>query len=76
MIPVFSSIQKHKMGKVGRDLWRSYDPTPLLKHGHFKQVAQNQVQAASEDLQYLISIHEYFKFCKSFTVFSLFYLDL
>lgn len=75
MIPVFSSIQKHKMGKAGRDLWRPSGPTPLLKHGHLKQVAQNHVQVASEDLQYLISIQEYLKFWKSFTVSSLFYLD-
>jgi len=36
---------------VGRDLWGSSSPTPLLKQGHLQQAAQDLVQAALEYLQ-------------------------
>jgi len=36
---------------VGRNLWRSSSPTPLLKQGHLKQVSQDLVQAGFEYLQ-------------------------
>ena len=36
----------HRMVEVGRDLWRSSGPTPLLKHGHLEPVAQDYVQMA------------------------------
>ena len=29
---------------MGRDLWRSSGPTPLLKQGHLEPVAQDHVQ--------------------------------
>ena len=35
---------------VERDLWRSPNPTTLLKHVHLEQAAQNSIQA---DLTYL-----------------------
>lgn len=43
--------QNHRMVKVGRDLWRSPGPTPLLRQGHLKQVAEVHVQSAFEYLQ-------------------------
>ena len=36
---------------VGKDLWRSSSPTPLLKQGHLEQAAQDCVQAGFEYLQ-------------------------
>ena len=39
------------MVEVGRDLWRSFGPTPLLKQGHVEGVAQDCVQMAFEYLQ-------------------------
>jgi len=36
---------------VGRDLWGSSGPTPLLKQGHLQQTAQDLVQAGFEYLQ-------------------------
>jgi len=44
-----SFFQTHRIADVYRDLWRSL--CPLLKQGHPEQVAQDQVQAGSEDLQ-------------------------
>jgi len=41
----------HRMAEVGRDLWRSSGPSPLLKQDHLEQVAQDHVQMASEYLQ-------------------------
>jgi len=39
------------MVEVGRDPWRSFDPTPLLRQGHLEPVAQVHVQMAFEYLQ-------------------------
>ena len=39
------------MIEVGRDLWRSSGPRPLLKQGHLETVAQDHVQTAFEYLQ-------------------------
>lgn len=36
---------------VGRDLWRSSDPSSLLKQGHHEPLAQDHTQEAFEDLQ-------------------------
>jgi len=36
---------------VGRDLWRSPSPNPLLKQGHLEQAAQDLIQAGFEYLQ-------------------------
>jgi len=36
------------MVEVGRDLWRSSGPIPLLKQGHLEPVAQDCVQKAFE----------------------------
>ena len=41
----------HRKLEVGRDLWRSSGPTPLLKQGHLELAAQDHVQMASEYLQ-------------------------
>jgi len=35
---------------VGRDLWGSSSPSPLLKQGHPEQAAQYHVQASFEYL--------------------------
>jgi len=43
--------QSDGMVKVGSDLWSWSCSTPLLKHGHLKQVAQDHVQMAFEYLQ-------------------------
>ena len=40
------------MVEVGRDLYRSSGPTPLLKQGHLDLVAQDHVQMAFEDLRW------------------------
>jgi len=39
------------MVDVGRDLWRSCGPIPLLKQDHLDPVAPDHVQMAFEDLQ-------------------------
>ena len=36
---------------IGRDLWRSSSPTPLLEQDHLEHVAQDRVQAGFEYLQ-------------------------
>lgn len=38
------NTQNHRMVEVGRDLYRSSGPNPLLKQGHLKPVAQDHVQ--------------------------------
>ena len=43
--------QNHRMVEVGRDLWRSSGPTPVLKQGHLELVAQAHGQMAFEYLQ-------------------------
>ena len=45
---VTTESQNHKMVEVGRHLWRSSCPTPLLKQGHLQAVAQDHVQTAFE----------------------------
>ncbi|XP_062444747.1 putative E3 ubiquitin-protein ligase UNKL isoform X3 [Rhea pennata] len=37
--------ENHRMGKVGRNLWRSSSPTSLLKQGHLEHVRQDRIQA-------------------------------
>jgi len=44
-------IQNHTTVKVGRELWRSSSPTPLLKQGHLQPVSQDHDQTAFEYLQ-------------------------
>jgi len=39
------------MLEIGRDLWRSSGPSPLLKQGHLEPIAQDHVQTSSEYLQ-------------------------
>lgn len=39
------------MAEVGKDLWRSSVPTPLLEQGHLQLLAQGRLQAAVEGLQ-------------------------
>jgi len=39
------------MVEVGRDLWRSPDPTPFLKLGHIQQAVPDRIQVAFEYLQ-------------------------
>lgn len=41
--------QNHRVVEVGRNLWRSSGPTPLLKWGHPEPVAQDPVQMAFGD---------------------------
>lgn len=36
--------QKHRTDGVGKGLWKSSSPTPLLRQGHQEQVAQDSVQ--------------------------------
>ena len=43
--------QNHRMVGVGRDVCGSSSPTPLPKHGHLQQAAQDLVQAGLEYLQ-------------------------
>lgn len=38
--------QNYRMVEVGRDLWRSSCPGPLLRQGHPEPVAQDHVQAS------------------------------
>lgn len=39
------------MPEFGRDLWKLYGQTPLLKPGHFELVSQDHIQMAFEYLQ-------------------------
>lgn len=39
------------MAEIGRDLWRSSGPTPLLKQGHIQLVAQDHTQTGFEYTQ-------------------------
>lgn len=41
----------HSMDEVERDLWKSADPTSLLKQGHIKSVSQDHVQKVFQYLQ-------------------------
>jgi len=43
--------QNHRLTEVGRDLWRSSGPTPLIKQGHLEPVVQDHVQTGFEYLQ-------------------------
>uniref|UniRef100_A0A8B9PTS4 Tectonin beta-propeller repeat containing 2 n=1 Tax=Apteryx owenii TaxID=8824 RepID=A0A8B9PTS4_APTOW len=43
--------QNHRIAEVGRDLWRSSSPTPLLKQGHLEHIVQDRIQACFEYLQ-------------------------
>jgi len=36
--------QNHRMIEVGRDLWQTRGPTPLLKQGHLELVARDCIQ--------------------------------
>ena len=45
---VNTKSQNHRMVGVGRDLWASSSPNPLMKPGHLAQVAQDFVQAGLE----------------------------
>ena len=47
----FRTVQSHRMVDVGRDLWRSSGPTPLLKQGQLEPVAQDHAQTAFGYLQ-------------------------
>ena len=48
--------QNHGTVTVGRDLWGSSSPTPLLKQAHLQQVAQDCIQADFECLQRRLTI--------------------
>ncbi|PKU47740.1 hypothetical protein llap_1940 [Limosa lapponica baueri] len=50
--PFFTILisEHHRMVEVGRDIWRSSSPTPLLKQGHPEQVTQDHVPSAFEYL--------------------------
>lgn len=43
--------QKHRRVEVGRDLWRSFFPTPLLEQCYLEPVAQDHYQMACEYVQ-------------------------
>jgi len=43
--------QNNRKAVVGRDLWRSSCPTPLLKQDHLEWLAQDHVQMAYQYLQ-------------------------
>ena len=47
----FTESQNHRMAGFGKDLSGSSSPTPLVKQGNLKQVAQDCVQAGLEYLQ-------------------------
>jgi len=51
MCRLWALSQNHKIVEVGRDLWRSPGPNPLLKQGHLELVAQDHIHTASEHLQ-------------------------
>jgi len=51
VLAVLLCSQNHRMAEAGRDLWRSFCPTPLLKQGHLELVAQDNVRMAFEYLQ-------------------------
>jgi len=42
------SPENHRMGEIGRDLWMSSGPTPVLKQGHLELAAQDCIQTAFE----------------------------
>ena len=44
-------LQTRRLVEVGKDLWRSSGPTPLLEQGHLELVAQDHIQMAFEYLQ-------------------------
>jgi len=44
-------LQNHRMAGVGRDLWGSSGPTPLLKQVPLEQAAQDLIQVGLEYLQ-------------------------
>jgi len=46
-----TDTKNHRIVGVGRDLWRSSSPTPLPKHVHPEQAAQDLIQAGFEYLQ-------------------------
>jgi len=46
-----SSAPNCRTVRLGRNLWRSFGPPPLLKQGHPQPVAQDHVQMAVEDRQ-------------------------
>jgi len=41
----------HRLFQIGRDLWRTPGPSPLLKQGHLELLVQDHVQTAFEYLQ-------------------------
>jgi len=41
----------HRAAEVGRDLWMSSGPTPLLKQGHLEKAAQDHAQMTFEYFQ-------------------------
>ena len=43
--------QNHRKAEVGKDLWRSSGPTPLLRQGHLDPDAQDNVQTAFQYFQ-------------------------
>lgn len=43
--------QNHRAVEVGRHLWRTSSPTPLLKQDHLELVMQDHVQTGFEYLQ-------------------------
>lgn len=45
------AVTAHRVVEVGRGLWRSSSPSPLLKQGHLEQVTQDYVQSGFEYLQ-------------------------
>lgn len=49
-IPV-CTYANHRIIEVGRDLWRSSGPNPLLKQGHAEPIAQDYVQIPFEYLR-------------------------
>ena len=48
---LLTDSRNHRIIEVGSDLWRSLGPTPLLKKGYLKLVAQDHVQMSFEYLQ-------------------------
>lgn len=51
-----SSSQNDRKVEGERGLWRSSDPTPLLKQGHLELGAQDHVKIVSKHLQKYISL--------------------
>ena len=50
LLPITES-QKHRMFRVGRNLWGSSSPTLIPKQVHLEQVEQDLIQAGFEYLQ-------------------------